>query len=283
MTDDKTYVALKPMRFGANDLAPGDPVPYDPHRNYAQMLRLGQIAVVGEAGQGTPAPTTGATLRLDETSVLVFVAEDGRPELATFSGVEFADEVTAEGLGVALGERVAAVVFMEGQHPSYVRFDSLLPGLAATRLLAFEQARVAAASELGVQSSASARQAGEIQAQALRGDVAFLELLLKAVRTLGEPLPPDFPALKELQGNGLDTLEGVQLLASGEQGRANLIRLDAIGGGRADKILTRLASPGQDPPPVGDAPPPTGDQAQAGGADPPADVAPASDPPTPGA
>ena len=43
--------------------------------------------------------------------------------------------------------------------------------------------------------------------------------------------------------SGVTTLPGLHLLADGEQGKANLMALDAIGGGRADKILAALDSP----------------------------------------
>jgi hypothetical protein len=43
------FVALLPIRFGDEILEPGDEVPVERGRNYPQMMRLGQIAVVRES------------------------------------------------------------------------------------------------------------------------------------------------------------------------------------------------------------------------------------------
>lgn len=246
------YVAVQALRFGDLLLRPGDPVPQEKGRSYHQMLALGQIKLADEGGSA-PLPASG----FDEDAVVVFVAHDGEPFVVRFRALHAASEADRVTLGLEEDERAALVLFQGDEEPTLVALAALLPGVPATRLMAFEQARVAVASESGIQAVENARQAGELHAQALRGDKAFLELLLRAVRTVGEPLPDKFPGLKELQGNGIDTIEGLQLLATGEHGRDHLIRLDAIGGGRADKILAGLAAlvPAPAAPPVGDAAP----------------------------
>lgn len=58
------YIALKNLRFGDGWLAPGDPVPVEPGRNYAGMVRTGLIA---DAPQVSPAPTRSVASTPDGT------------------------------------------------------------------------------------------------------------------------------------------------------------------------------------------------------------------------
>lgn len=53
------YVALKPLRWGDETIEPGSPVPAgEPGRAYDSMLRLGEIADVGEPGAESEELTT---------------------------------------------------------------------------------------------------------------------------------------------------------------------------------------------------------------------------------
>lgn len=168
-----------------------------------------------------------------EGSLVVWVNADGAPQLMTFEGLDNPGDVQSA--------RVRPLA-EEGQPEpgvQQVRLQDLLPGAPATLLMAFEQNRVA-------EAAATHAQASEVQlalADKLEGRIAFLELLIKAVRAPGDSIPEDFPATEFLAQNGITTLPGLRLLADGEQGRDNLMALDAIGGGRADKILAALASP----------------------------------------
>lgn len=248
------YVAVQALRFGDVLLRPGDPVPQEKGRSYHQMLALGQIKVADEGGAAS-LPAGG----FDEDAVVVFVAHDGEPFVVRFWALHAASEADRVTLGLEEGERTALVLFPDDEEPTLVALAALLPGVPATRLLEYELGLLTAAGDHGLQvveEAGRAVQDAAARMQLLEGKTAFLELLLRAVRTVGEPLPDKFPGLKELQGNGIDTIEGLQLLVAGEHGRDHLIRLDAIGGGRADKILAGLAALVPAPTsPVGDAAP----------------------------
>lgn len=236
---DKKFVALKAIRFGAVHLQPGDPVPVEAGRDYRQMLRLGQIAEV----QPVPAADQQDLPLLtpfEPGSTVVFVAEDGAYVTVTFQGAQEAPDDVREGLELKEGDVVASVVWPEDEDPTFVPIGSLLPGEPTLRLIAELEAQV--------ENATVERAPGDVdEITSLQGRTAFLELLIQAIRAEGDPLPDDFPALKELQSNGVTTLQGVQLLAQGEQGKANLMALDQIGEGRADKILAQLAAPSPAP------------------------------------
>ncbi|MFC4636987.1 hypothetical protein [Deinococcus hohokamensis] len=344
MNEEKNYVALKPMRFGSQDLQPGDPVPVERGRDYRLMLRLKQIA---EVQPGTVAAPQRSSPRppFHHGDTVVFVAEDGAHAFVTFHEALTAlttPEEVRKGLELPEGAVVASVTFPDDPEPTFVPLASvfpeqplrqliedltaqgegtwplhegcmlvlvhgdgshslvtymglgeggdepvarvrplpeegqgeqpeeqvpladLLPSVAATRLLAFEQQRMADAAERSLGTSEEHTEAfAKVAARA-----AFLELLLHAVRAEGQPLPEGFPALDELHKNGVTTFEGLRLLAEGEHGKTNLVALDLIGKGRADRIMAELAkldppapdvTPGTDAqqpsePPPGDSP-----------------------------
>lgn len=325
---EEHYVALRPLRFGRQELQPGDPVPLEPGRDYRLMRRLGQI---GPAHAGAAAtPQNLSTPAFTQGQRVVFVGQDGAHELARFLSRLQANPENAEALDVLVGAAVAAVQFEDDPNPVVVRLDSLLPeqptlrliedlnraedppapttpwqegslvvwvnadgapqlmtfdgldnpgdvqsarvrplaedgqphpgvqqvrledllpGVPATRLLAFEQNRVA-------EAAATHAQASEVQlalVDKLEERITFLELLVRAVRENGEVIPGDFPAAEQLAQNGVETLPGLRILVDGEQGRANLMALDAIGASRADKILAAVTAlaPADPPAPEG--------------------------------
>lgn len=176
-----------------------------------------------------------------EGALVVWVNADGAPQLMTFEGLDNPGDVQSA--------RVRPLA-EEGQPEpgvQQVRLEDLMPGAPATRLLAFEQNRVA-------EAAATHAQFSEVQlalTDKLEGRIAFLELLVKAVRENGEVIPDDFPAADQLAQNGVETLPGLRILADGENGRANLMALEAIGAGRADKILAALATLAEPPTPEG--------------------------------
>ena len=176
-----------------------------------------------------------------EGTLVVWVNADGAPQLMTFEGLDNPGDVQSA--------RVRPLA-EEGQPEpgvQQVRLEDLMPGAPATRLLAFEQNRVA-------EAAATHAQFSEVQlalTDKLEGRIAFLELLVKAVRENGEVIPDDFPAADQLAQNGVETLPGLRILADGENGRANLMALEAIGAGRADKILAALATLAEPPTPEG--------------------------------
>lgn len=231
---DQTFVALKSLRFGTQDLQPGDPVPVEAGRDYRQMQRLGQIA----EALPLPAPPQDPPLlnAFKPGDVAIFIAQDGAYFTVTFLGTQPAPADVREGLQLHEGAVVAAVLWPETQAPTFVPMDSLVPREPTRRLIAELEAQVQHAA--GVPAPGDPEEITSLQ-----GRTAFLERLIQAIRTGGDALPNDFPALKELQGNGVTTLQGVQHLAQGAQGKANLMALDQIGEGRADKILARLAAP----------------------------------------
>ncbi|MVN86902.1 hypothetical protein GO986_09005 [Deinococcus sp. HMF7620] len=237
MTQDKSYVALKPLRFGDQALLPGDPVPVEPGRDYGLMVRLKQIAEVPAGAAAVPQQTTPPAAPFPEGARLVFVAEDGAHSLATFLGVLRAQAHAAEALDVEEGALIASVTFEDDPVPVVVRLDSLLPEQPTARLVA------------GLLTVAAQHNATQVQLSAqLQGQVDFLELLIQAIRAPGDPLPADFPAAEFLAENGVTTLPGLQLLAQGEEGSANLQRLNGIGKGRARDILAALTPPAPDTP-----------------------------------
>lgn len=173
---------------------------------------------------------------------VLWVNEDGSHQQVTFEGMALAAEmqrlVTFDGpeaeferAGLSGPSVLLARVQNAELGVQQVSLLDLLPGEAAQRLLAFEQ-RMAAEGK---------PETGELEP--LQARVAFLERLLQAVRSTGDTIPSDFPAADFLAQNGVTTLAGLRLLADGKNGRANLMALEAIGGGRADKILAALASP----------------------------------------
>ncbi|GGR68186.1 hypothetical protein GCM10008959_32850 [Deinococcus seoulensis] len=217
---NSSFIARKPLRFGDRILQPGESVPVELGRDYRLMLRLGQIteipqgAALAQATQAAPFP---------EGSAVFFVGEDGAYSLATFHLLQDAPEDVRLDLELPPGAQVALVTFADDPESTFVLPSSLLPGQPTQRLI----------DELS----------GRQEDAHLQARVAFLERLLQAVRADGELIPDDFPAADQLAQNGVTTLAGLRLLADGENGRANLMALDAIGGGRADKILAALGSP----------------------------------------
>ncbi|AKH15960.1 hypothetical protein SY84_01625 [Deinococcus soli (ex Cha et al. 2016)] len=178
-----------------------------------------------------------------EGSLVVWVNADGAPQLMTFEGLDNPGDVQSA--------RVRPLAEDGQPHPGMqqVRLEDLLPGVPATRLLAFEQNRVA-------EAAATHAQASEVQlalVDKLEERITFLELLVRAVRENGEVIPGDFPAAEQLAQNGVETLPGLRILVDGEQGRANLMALDAIGASRADKILAAVTAlaPADPPAPEG--------------------------------
>ncbi|MBB6016797.1 hypothetical protein ACFP9V_19005 [Deinococcus radiopugnans] len=236
MTKEQVFIALRPLRFGAVHLQPGDPVPVEAGRDYRLMQRLGQI---GPAGPAVPAAPQEEPLLTpyEAGSPVVFVAEDGTYTFVTFLDALEAPEEVQEGMGLKEDDVVASVVFPEDpDNATFVSMASLLPEQPTRQLIEVlaREAREAALVPAPAQTQTIT---------ALQGRVAFLELLIQANREDGQPLADDFPSVKELRGNGIQTLEGLRLLASGEQARAHLIALDKIGEKSADKILAALTAP----------------------------------------
>lgn len=244
MTEEKTFVALKAFRFGTTALQIGDPVPVEAGRDYRLMQRLGQI---GPAGSAAPAGVQDEPLLtpFEVGSTVVFVGEDGAYTFVTFLDALEAPEEVRDGLGLNDGDVVASVVFPNDMDPvfpvpqdnaTFVSMASLLPAQPTGQLIEAlaREAREASFAPAPAQTQTIT---------ALQGRVAFLELLIQANRADGQPLADDFPLTKELRSNGIQTLEGLRLLASGEQARAYLIALDKIGEKSADKILAALATP----------------------------------------
>jgi hypothetical protein len=233
MPEDTTgpvaYVALQPLQFGDRLLQPGEPVPHEAGRSYHQMLSFGQIA---------PAPAvTPAHGGLVTDEAVVFVDQSGQWTAVVYLGLQLPDEVARVTLDLEPGELAALVQFEEDPEPSLVPLPSLLPGEAAGRLIA--------ALEVRIQTAADEPAASQLRVIAGHEErVAFLELLVRAIRQPGAPLPADFPGAREAEANGLSTLDGLALLAAGERGRAHLILLDGIGAKTADKMLLALQPTG---------------------------------------
>ena len=53
------YIANVPLKFGHGFIMPGESVPVQRGRNYASMLRLGQITLVRDPGAPAPDPGPG--------------------------------------------------------------------------------------------------------------------------------------------------------------------------------------------------------------------------------
>lgn len=242
MTKEQAFIALRPLRFGTVHLQPGDPVPVEAGRDYRLMQRLGQI---GPAGVTVPAAPQDEPLLTpyEAGSTVVFVAEDGTHTLVTFLDALEAPEEVREGMGLQNGEVVASVTFPDdSDNATFVSMASLLPEQPTLQLIEIlvQEAREAALAPAPAQTQIIT---------ALQGRVAFLELLIQANRQDGQTLADDFPSVRELRSNGVTTLEGLRLLASGEQARTHLIALDKIGEKSADKILAALTAPPQSPAP----------------------------------
>lgn len=239
MTEVQTFVALRAFRFGTTDLQIGDPVPVEAGRDYRLMQRLGQISPAGITVPAGPQEKELLT-PYREGSTVVFVAEDGSYTLVTFAVALEASGELREEMGLEDETILAEVQFPDEEDSVYVPIGSLLPEWPTGALIdALTRAVQTAA---GQPAPAQAQAIG-----ALEGRVGFLELLLSAVRTEGQPLPDDFASVKELRSNGVGTVEGLRLLVDGEQGRAHLIALDRIGEKSADRILAALTA-APDPP-----------------------------------
>ena len=230
MTNEQQFVALKPFRFGAGVLQPGDPVPVEAGRDYRLMQRLGQIAPVSVTAPAAAQQEAPFLTPYEPGSRVYFISEDGAATLVTFhEALEAPDEVR-EGLGLKEGDVVASVTFPDdGENATFVPLESLLPEQPTARLIEELEAEAA----LSVPADVD-------RITALEGRTAFLELLVQAIRTEGAPLPDDLPSVKDLRTNGISTAEGLALLAAGEHGRANLVALDRIGEKSAEKILAYL-------------------------------------------
>lgn len=162
-------------------------------------------------------------------STILWVTADGAHHVVTFEGLTLPPE--PDGEPVVILARVRNELLGE----QYAPLLDLLAGDAAQRLLAFER-------RMGEEGALERQQPDPMPDEA-QTRLAFLELLVKAIRTPGDAIPDDFPAAEFLRQNSVITLPGLHLLADGEQGKANLMALDAIGGGRADRILAALVSP----------------------------------------
>lgn len=239
MPEQQQYVAIRPLKFGGVSLQPGDPLPLEKGRSYHQMLSLGQIALAPAGGSGAALPEGSHQVLLHPNILVIFVDQDGVPEEVTYLGTQEPDEEARATLGLELGKHAALVKFSSDEEPSLVPLDSLISGEAAQRLVLHFQTQV---DEVAAGRSAAQAQltSATSVATTAQSQVEWLTLLLSAVKTEGEALPDDAPLLKELQVNGLSTRGGLHLVADGEHGRANLIRLDGIGTKSADKILAWL-------------------------------------------
>jgi hypothetical protein len=233
---ESTYIALHPFRFGTEELQAGDPVPVEPGRDYPLMVRTGMVRVVHPPVSAALGGPQDLALTLTPGTRAYFVGEDGAHTLVTFLGSEPASDEARALLDLEPGESVASVLFPDDPDTATgVRTAALLPEEPTARLLA----------DLTAQITDAAAQPTPAQERTIAGQeerIAFLELLVQAIRTPGEALPADFPGAKEAQANGLLTLAGLALLAAGERGRAHLIALDGIGAKTADKMLAALAA-----------------------------------------
>ncbi|GAA5503012.1 hypothetical protein Dxin01_02761 [Deinococcus xinjiangensis] len=237
MTKDQSYVALKPFRFGAETLQPGDPVPQEAGRDYRLMLRLGQIGLASAAPAGQQEDQAHSTFEEGEEVLVVY--GDGTYDRATFKHYAEADEQARESLELEAGDLVATITTEEAPDDEIVvPLSSVLPMHPVGLLLDHLESRARENHEAVVALGGK-----DQEVNALKGRVDFLELLLNAIRTEGTPLSEDTPSIKDLQANHITTVEGLKLLAEGERGRANLIALDKIGDKSADKILTFLNPP----------------------------------------
>ena len=239
MTQDKSpWVALKAIRFGTETLQPGDPVPVEEGRNYHQMLRLGQIGPAGTAPAGQPdEPQELSTFEQGEDVLVVY--GDGTYDRATFQKFEEADEQARESLELEPGALVATITTEEAPDDEVVvPLASVLPMRPVGLLLDHLEGRARENHEAVVALGGK-----DQEVSALKSRVDLLELLLRAIRTEGTPLADDTPSVKDLQANHITTVEGLKLLAEGEQGKSNLIALDKIGERSADKILAYLNPP----------------------------------------
>ena len=254
---EKQYVALKQILLGARTIQPGEDVPIEPFRSYHQMLSLGQIA---EKPKGAPAslPDGAHAALLLPDSEAVFVDQEGNPVQVTYHGTQEPDEASRETLELEPGQLAALVTFPEAPEPSLVDLNSLLWGSAASRLVLNVQEAETTHWQLSAQLGAATeaiKGTGSLQTQ-----IDWLELMLKAVQTPGEPLADTQVGGKELAAAGITTQAGLRLLASGEQALQNLIRLEGIGKKTAERILdgltlTESPEPADTPPDPASTPP----------------------------
>lgn len=238
MTNEQNFIALKSFRFGTEVLQLGDPVPVEAGRDYRLMLRLGQIAPASAEPAGQQVEPQELTT-FEKGEVVVVVYGDGTYDRATFRDFAEADDQARESLELEPGDLIATITTEDAPDDEIVvPLGSVLPlhplSLVLERLEHHARENHEAVVALGGK---------EQEVSALKGRVDFLELLLQAVRAEGAPLPEDTPSIKELQANHITTLDGLKLLAGGDQGRANLIALDRIGEKSADKILAYLNPP----------------------------------------
>jgi len=187
------YVALKDLRFGTTLLRKGDPVPQEKGRSYHQMLSLGQI---GPASEGsTPAQPEGTySLLLGPSARVAFIDHEGTLTWVTYEGTQLPDEAARVALQLEPGQPAALVLFPDETETLLVSLASLLPEETTAQLVAAFEQQLDDARQTAETAAASARQA----TADLREQVDALQLLLKAVRTPGEPLPTDQPGGKEL-------------------------------------------------------------------------------------
>ena len=230
------------MRFGSLDLEIGDPVPVEPARNYQQMLRVGQIglAPTSEPGAGPALPEGTHQVLLHPNVLVIFVDQDGTPEEVTYLGTQEPDEDARVTLDLEPGQSAALVKFASDEEPSLVPLESLLISSEALKRLVLHWHTQLDEVVVGRDAAQAQLTSATSAATTAQTQVAWLTLLLKAVQSQGEALPEDAPMLKELAASGITTREGLHLVADGESGRANLIRLDNIGAKSADKVLAWL-------------------------------------------
>ena len=136
MTNEQQFVALKPFRFGAGVLQPGDPVPVEAGRDYRLMQRLGQIAPVSVTAPAAAQQEAPLLTPYEPGESVYFISEDGAATLVTFhEALEAPDEVR-EGLGLKEGDVVASVTFPDdGANATFVPLESLLPEQPTARLI----------------------------------------------------------------------------------------------------------------------------------------------------
>ncbi|GGJ65319.1 hypothetical protein [Deinococcus aquiradiocola] len=228
------YVALQDLRFGDVTLKKGEPVPRERGRSYHQMLSLGQI---GRAA--APAPAVEAPPTLPVGARVAFVDEDGTLTWGTHLGPQVPDDRARAALHLTDGQAAARVAFPDDPDPVLVSPASLLPEHPTDRLTRAHDARLQEVTD----AAEADRAAGQNVTDDLREQVTYLQLLLRAVRTPGEPLPADQPGGRDLAAVGITSREGLLVLAGGEHARQNLTRLEGIGTKTADRILAGLTAP----------------------------------------
>jgi hypothetical protein len=145
--NERNLVATRHLKFGETWIAPGERVPVEEGRNYAQLERLGHIQDV-TAGATLSAPDGSVTHAIEPGDTAVFMDEKGAGQTVVFVELQDPDEETREALGLEAGEQAALVKFEGEEEPLLVNPGQLLPERAAELLTgapaaADQQARLA--------------------------------------------------------------------------------------------------------------------------------------------